>query len=90
MQLQSAAPGVFTASLLRTGLHAVWLGAVRDPAQAAGLCPGGPDEGKPASSRLILLIGFASFLEPTALLPLGFLRIYPIISVLKFFEAKKT
>lgn len=39
----AAAPGVFTRHhCLRTGLHAAWTGAVRDPRRRPGCAPGGP------------------------------------------------
>lgn len=64
----------------------------RGPAQAAGLTPGGrvsrPDGGEASAKQALSANRLASFLEPTTLV-LGFLRIYPIISVLKFFEAKE-
>lgn len=53
----AAAAGVFTRHHCLAPDYAVWTGAVKGPAQAAGCAPRWTDEGKPASSRLILLIG---------------------------------
>lgn len=69
----AAAAGVFRRHhCLRTGLHAAWTGAVRDPRRRPGHAPGGPlsrpDGGEASVKQAHSANRLASFLEPIALL----------------------